>query len=198
MNVDLELESWRHQWQAESAVAADLKARVERETRAMRRAVLGEIIVTVVFCGGAVAWALLSRRADTLVLAIGVCLFTAIAWGISFLMRRDAWAPSTSTSSAFLDLSILRCRRRREALIAESALYVIILGFNLAWIYVDRPESPPVATFLAGRDIAWVWAITAALGVAAVRRRARLSRELEALTNLRQRLDIDQISSYGT
>ena len=188
MNVDPELESWRHEWQAQSAVTGDLRAQVERETRAMRRAVLGEIFVTLVFCGGALAWAALSRRADALVLAVGVCLFAAMAWAISFLMRRDAWVPATLTTSAFLDLSILRCRRRREALVAECVLYAIILAFNLGWIYYNRPDSPSVAAFLASGGVAWVWVVTAVLGVAALRWRAKLSRELDTLTNLRQRL----------
>ena len=64
----------------------DLKERVERETRMMRRFLVGEVIITVVFCGGTLAWTLLSRRTDALVLAIGVWFFTAVAWTISYLL----------------------------------------------------------------------------------------------------------------
>jgi hypothetical protein len=191
MDADLELESWRRQWQAGSVVLPDLKDRVERETRAMRRFVVGEIVVTVVFAGGSLAWAVLSRRTDILVLALGIWVFTAAAWAISFLLRRDAWAPVTLTPAAFLDLSILRCRRRREGLVAQSALYALILAFDLAWIYFDRPEGgrPGVLSFLASPGVAWVWVLTAALGGVALRMRRKLRRELETLTNLRTQLD---------
>ena len=141
MEADVELDAWRRHWQSDSRVAPTLKQRVERETRAMRRFVVGEIVVTIVFGGGSLAWAALSLRTDVFVLALGVWAFIAIAWTISFLLRRGAWAPLTSTTMAFVELSILRCRRRRESIIAQAALYVMILGFDLAWIYATRPAG---------------------------------------------------------
>ena len=191
MDADLELESWRSQWQAASVVLPDLKGRVERETRAMRRVVVGEIIVTAVFAGGSLVWVVLSRRTDVLVLALGIWVFTAVAWLISFLLRRDAWAPATATPIAFLDLSILRCSRRREGLVAQSVLYAMILAFDLAWIYFERPagERPGAVSFLASSGVAWVWVVTAALGAAAARLRKKLARELGTLTRLREELE---------
>ncbi|HEU5256092.1 MAG TPA: sigma-70 family RNA polymerase sigma factor, partial [Vicinamibacterales bacterium] len=41
---------------------------------------------------------------------------------VSFLLRRDAWAPASMTTTAFLDLSILRSRRRREGVVAQAVL----------------------------------------------------------------------------
>lgn len=119
---DVELESWRAQWQAAALPPANLQDRVERETRMMRRVVVGEIAVTVAFGGGSVAWAVLSRRTDALVLAFGIWVFIVIAWAISHLLRRDAWSPASLTTTAFLDLSILRCRQRREAIVAQAIL----------------------------------------------------------------------------
>ena len=189
MGADVELESWRRSWHAGAAAVPDLRQRVERETRMMRRFVIAEVIVTVVFCGGTLAWTLLSRRTDALVLAIGVWFFTAAAWVISYLLRRDAWAPATLTTSAFLDLSILRCRRRREALVAQAILYVLLLAFDLAWIYAVRGDSGGVVAFLAEPSIAWVWPVTAALAAVAVVQRRRLGRELERLGDLRRQFD---------
>jgi hypothetical protein len=188
MAADVELESWRRHWQAAGPVPPDLKVRVERETRRMRRFVVTEVIVTIVFGGGSVAWVVLSYRTDALVLAIGIWAFIAAAWTMSFLLRRDAWAPAALSTAAFLDLLILRCRRRREAVIAQSVLYAMILAFDLAWIYWERPEhaSQGAVSFLTSSGVAWVWLITAALAVAAVRQRRRLARELGTLTNLRQ------------
>jgi len=190
MQADTELESWRRLWRAESPMPFDVKARVERETRWMRRAVFAEILITIGFGGGSLAWALLSRRADALVLTIGVWLFIALAWTIAVLLRRDAWAPASLSTVAFLDLSILRSRRRREAIVAQAVLYALILGFDLTWIYLRQPElvRAGVFAFLTSGGVAWVWLITAALGAGAVRHRRRSGRELETLTNLRQQL----------
>jgi hypothetical protein len=189
MDADLELDTWRRQWQADSAVLPSLKQRVERETRWMRRFVIGEIIVTIVFGGGSLAWAALSLRTDVFVLALGVWAFIAIAWTISFLLRRGAWTPVTTTTTAFLDVSILRCRRRRESIPAQAALYLMILGFDLTWIYFTRePAERSVIAFLAGGELAWVWPITMVLGILAVQQRRRLTRELENLMDLRRQV----------
>ena len=189
MGADVELESWRRSWHAGTAAVPDLRERVERETRMMRRFVIGEVIITVVFCGGTLAWTLLARRTDALVLTIGVWFFTAAAWVISYLLRRDAWAPATLTTSAFLDLSILRCRRRRESIVAQAILYVLLLAFDLAWIHAARGESSSMIQFLTEPSIAWVWPVTAALAVAAVVQRRRLGREFERLGALRRQFD---------
>ena len=188
MAADIELESWRRHWQTASSVPPDLRSRVERETRWMRRFVVTEIIVTMVFGGGSVAWVVASRRTDALVLAIGIWAFIAVAWAISFVLRLDAWAPATLSTAAFLDLSILRCRRRREAVIAQSVLYAMILAFDLAWIYFGRTEhaSEGVVSFLTSSGVAWICLVTAVLAVAALRQRQKLARELETLTSLRK------------
>ena len=191
MEADRELDAWRREWQAEPPALPDLKARVERETRTMHRFVVAEVLVTVVIGGGSLVLALLSPGIDMVVLTIGVWVFIAIAWTISFLLRRGAWAPVTATTMAFLDLSILRCRRRREALFAQAVLYALILGFDLAWIYfASEPGTRHgVVPFLTSPRIAWIWPVTAVLGVAAVRYRRKLTRELAALTSLRQQID---------
>jgi hypothetical protein len=191
MEPDVELDTWRRDWQAGSVVPADLTQRVERETRMMRRFVVAEIAVTVVFGGGSLAWAALSHRRDALGLVIAIWAFIAIAWTISWLLRRGAWGQVTTTTTAFLELSILRCRRRREAVIAQCVLYVMILSFDLAWIYFHRARqvSLGVATFLTTGSVLWVWMITAALAVVAVWQRRRLGRELENLTNLRHQVE---------
>jgi hypothetical protein len=194
MDADLELDMWRRHWVAESHVSPSLKERVERERRGMRRFVIGEIIVTIVFGGGSLAWAALSLRTDILVLALGVWAFLAIAWTMSFLLRRGAWAPVTATTTAFVELSILRCRRRRESIILQGVLYLMILGFDLTWIYFARGSDAErsVIAFLTASEFAWVWVITLVLGVAAVMQRQKLARELENLMDLRRRIEDGQ------
>ena len=188
---DVELEAWRAHWQTAAIPPPDLKARVERETRMMRRLVAAEIVVTLVFGGGSATWAVVSRRTDALVLALGIWLFIAVAWAIALLLRRDTWSPASVSTAAFLELSIVRCRRRRTAIAAQSILYVLILVFDLAWIYLSGPErdSRDVLSFLASGGVAWVWPVTAALAIAALRWRHRLGQELDMLVRLRGGLD---------
>jgi hypothetical protein len=187
MELDLELDGWRREWQADTAGTIDLTARVERETRRMRYILIGDILITVILGGGTIAWAAVSRRSDLMVLVGGVWTFLAIAWLMSWVLRRGAWTPLAATTAAFLDLSILRCRRRREATYGQCALYVAILSFDLWWI---RTYNPPhaamdVVAFLTTPALLIVWLVTAVLAVVAVLNFRRLGRELEMLVALR-------------
>jgi hypothetical protein len=188
MELDLELDTWRREWQADTTGAIDLTARVERDTRRMRYLLIGDILVTVIFGGGSIAWAAVSRRNDVMVLVGGMWAFLAVAWLMSWVLRRGAWTPLAATTAAFLELSILRCRRRREATYGQCALYVAILSFDLWWI---RTYSPPhaamdLATFLTTPALLITWLVTAVLAVIAVLNFRRLGRELESLTALRE------------
>jgi hypothetical protein len=187
METDLELEAWRRDWRAESSPPLDLRARVERDTRRMRWGVAAEVLVTVVYGLGSLGWAVVSRRSEALALSIGVWTFIAIAWTISLVLRRGAWAPVTSTTAAFLELSILRCRRKREAILGMAVLYVLILAFDLAWISAVRGRWAPsdLRILLTTGGMVWVWPITLALGALAAWQRRRLRRELVTLTRIR-------------
>jgi hypothetical protein len=190
---DAELESWRAQWQTATVTppSAELKHRVERDTRIMRLGFAAQVAVTLAFGGGSLAWALLSRRADAFALAFGIWVFTVIAWAMSFVLYRDTWSPSALSTAAFLDLSIVRCTRWRQAVIAQATLYVPLLMFDLAWIHsyaVERPGSPDFPSFLTSPGLWWVWLVTAVLGIDAVRRWRKFTRELATLTRLRASL----------
>ena len=165
MQADVELDSWRRHWQADTLVLPDLKELVERETRRMRRFVVGEIIVTMAFGGGSLVWAALSRRTDVLVLAIGIWLFIVSAWTLALRLRRGAWAPVTATTRIFFSST-------------------------------HRATRGAVA-FLTSAGVVWVWVVTLVLGVAVLRQRRTLARELEALTSLRRQIDESRRSSSG-
>jgi hypothetical protein len=190
MDIDLELQAWRSDWQTASAAPVDLTRRVERETRSMRRYMLFEILITVVFGGGTIVGAALATWDDALVLTVGVWIFIGVAWTMSMLLRRGAWAPITATTAAFLELSILRCQRRREAVLAQAVLYVTLLSFLLWWIYGHRGhEFEDVSAFLASTELWWVWLVTVVLAALAARQRQRLGLELDALTALRDAIE---------
>lgn len=192
MDADLELDGWRQDWQTGGVAPADLADRVARETRRMRQFLLAEIAITLVFGGGSIAWATVARGSELLVLVVGIWAFLAMAWATSWWLRRGVWTPLTTTTSAFLDLSILRCRRQREAIFAQAALYVAILSFTLWWIHANGPHAGMDAwTFLTGRSVVWVWPVTAVLAAVGVRQHRRLGRELETLTTLQQAFEDD-------
>jgi hypothetical protein len=199
MEPDIELDTWRRDWLAGSIRPANVTRRIERETRMMWRSVVAQIAVTVVFGGGSVAWAAVSHRKDALGLVMAIWAFIVIAWTMSWLLRRGAWGPVSATTTAFLELSMLRCRRGREAIVAQCVLYVMILSFDLAWIYFQRAQEGPldVATFLTTGSVVWVWMITAALAVMAVRQRQRLSRELKNLASLQEQIEGQRIQPQG-
>jgi hypothetical protein len=197
MDADVELESWRDQWQSAAPVSPDWMDRVERETRQMKRHVAAEIAVTVVIGGGSLVWAALTRRVETLVLAAGVWCFIGMAWMTSMRLRRGAWVPAGATTAAFVELSILRCRRRRRAIAPQVVLYILILGFDLAWIYATRPRAGGLAAFLTSAGIAWIWPVTAALGIAAILHSLKLARELRNLMRVRQQVG-DTVGNLDT
>jgi len=200
MEPDVELDTWRHGWQASAVVPTDLQRRVERETHRMRWFFAGEVAITLAFGGGSLAWAVLSRRTDVSVLAIGIWVFLAIAWTLSLLLRRGAWTPMSTTTTAFLELSILRCRRRRESIVAQAVLYLMILAFDLTWIYLARSPAarPQPLAFLTSGGLVWVWVLTAVLGVLAVWQRGKLDRELQNLTMLRRQIAGRGLHNEGT
>ena len=185
---DVELEGWRRQWLSQDAVTADLRAKVESGTRSMRWGLAWEIVVTVVMGGGSLGWALASRRADVFVLALAVWIFIAIAWTVSTLLRRGAWQPAAATTTAFLEISILRCERSLQAIGIQAVLYVIILAFDLLWLY-DYLAETDVWTFLTRPAVVVIaWMGTPILAAAAVWYRRRLRRELRNLLRLRSDL----------
>jgi hypothetical protein len=79
MNLDTELEAWRSEWQSEAAVPANLRQRVERQSRWMRLMIAGDVMVTVVIGGGTIGLAWRAPQADMVLLAAATWLFIVVA-----------------------------------------------------------------------------------------------------------------------
>ena len=143
----------------------------------------GSIAVTVIMGGGAAGWALVSQRPIAVALAIGVWFFIAIAWVISIGLTRDILTPSADTTTAFLDLSIRRCRRRLQGLVAQGLLYVVIVAFDLVWVYHYQIETRPMdpQAFLTSGPMLVIWAVLAVPVAIGVWYRGRLRNELQNL-----------------
>jgi hypothetical protein len=171
-------------------VPPDLQHRVRRQVRSARIGLVGSILVTIWFGIGLPVWAVTSHRADVVVLAAGVWVFIVMAWITSVTLSRGTWRPAGQTTTAFLEFSILSCRRNRQAIAAAAVLYVMLLGFVKAWVYYElsgRAPLDPWAYLTSGFSIV-VWLITAALGLIAVWRRRVLKQELDILLQLRKHL----------
>ena len=191
MERDPELKTWQRQWQTQEVIPPDLRHRVERETRNLRRGLHASIGVTVIMGGGAAGWAIVSQRPIAVALAIGVWFFIAVAWVVATGLRRDILTPSADTTAAFLDLSIRRCRRQLQGLVVQGLLYVMIVTFDLVWVYHYQGETRPMnlQTFLTSGLMLVMWVVLAVPVAIGVWYRGKLRSELQNLLSLRKQLD---------
>ena len=155
MSVDTELEAWRQEWQSAAPPMPDLAAMVKRQTRFMRIMLASEVLVTVVVGGVTTALAVRSPRADMFLLAAAVWVFIGSAWIFALRTRRGCWAPAALNTSAFVDVSIRRCRASLAAGWFGAVLYCCEMLFCLAWIYHHKSEAGRVSlgTFLTSTTV---------------------------------------------
>jgi hypothetical protein len=189
MSVDPELDTWRHQWQAQDAVPAGVRRRVERDVLAMRLGFLSAVAVTVIFGGGTAAWAILSGEAEIVILAVATWVFIVVTWVVALTIEGGLGQrkPASATTAAFVDFSITRRVATRRAIVAAAVLYAAFAAFMLSWRFrYPAGEAPTdVWSYLAA---VWIfWTITALLAVLAVWRWRALGRELEVLHDLRHK-----------
>ena len=189
MKLDPELAGWQAQWRTQATIPPILVHRVQRDLRRMWWGVAAEIAVTVIMGGGSAAWAVASHQPDVAALAGGLWIILAIAWSTSVLLRHGAWQPAAVTTAAFIEISVLRCRRALWALTAQAILFVPILTFDLVWLYVHRGETD-IWTFLMRPAVVLIgWGGTLAAGAAALWHRRTLRREMDRLRQLRHQLE---------
>jgi len=187
MNVDSELDLWRQQWQSDSAIPPDLRAKVERQSRLMKIALIADILVTFVMGGGVTAWAVYSPQADIVLLAAVTWLFLAAAWTFVLAMNRGNWSPSALETAAFVNLSVRRCRSALAAVWFGAGLFACELLFCLSWIYArSAAERTPVWSwlFFSSLPMDLVWLATLAFFAFLVWYRRKKRAELTYLVNL--------------
>ena len=161
MNADTELDMWREQWQLDTAIPADLRRKVERQSRAMKLGVINAILVTVIIGGFTAAWAVRTPQSDVILLAVATWMFLAIAWAVQIGLNHGKWSPSAMNTSSFVDLSIRRCRSALAAAIFAAGLFVCELVFGLTWVYHHSAgERKPVLAWLffssVPMDLVWL------------------------------------------
>jgi hypothetical protein len=181
MKLDAELELWRDQWQAsrEAPELTGLRKRVARESLYMRIMLTADILVTLVIGGATLALALRSPRPATAILAAATWIFITGAWIFGLSNRKHAWSPAASTTSAYLDLSIRRCRGNLRAIKFGALLYAVEMAFCLSWVI---HESGPLSSTL----IIVVTLITLILTAALIIYRKKKRTDLSYLLQLQQ------------
>ncbi len=188
MNMDLELDAWREEWLRETAVPPDLRRKVERHSRWMRFMRLNEILITVVFGGGTVLWAVRVARADVFVFAALTWISLGMAWAFSLRNVRGLWSPAAESHAEFLQLSIRRCQAQIKSTLFASILYLFNLTFTLTWVYRIQ-AVPPLGAFLRSWRVCVVGAVTLIFfGWLVWYRRAKQS-ELVRLLELQKELE---------
>ena len=144
---------------------------------------IAEIANTIIIGGGILVWAALSRRADVTVLAIAVGILFAVAWTASLLLRRGM-AAGTATTTAFVEVSILRRKRSLQAIWVQAVLYVAILVFDLVWLFHYRGESSVSEFLMRPAVLVFLLIVTPLVAAAAMWYRRRLL-ELRSLRSVR-------------
>ena len=147
MSTDIELESWRRQWQAGPASAIDadavesLRRRVLRETRANKLGLVGPILVTILVGAWVISRALRTGQGLDVLLAIEGWVFIFVMWAGCLWIARGTWQPLADTTAAFVEVSI----RRREANLRGATFgacaYVVQVVFVVLALGVASPAG---------------------------------------------------------
>jgi hypothetical protein len=161
MNVDTELDVWRQQWQSGPTIPLDLRRKVERQSRILKLNLIAEILVTIMIGGAVAGWAFRSRDAGIILLAVGTWIYIAIAWTFGLIVNRGSWSPSAQDISAFIDLSVRRCRASLAAVWFAGGMFLFQLAFVLGWVHHYSPAHlTPISKWLffgsIPIDIVWV------------------------------------------
>jgi ABC-type Mn2+/Zn2+ transport system permease subunit len=183
MKLDAELDLWREQWQAssEAPILTGLRKRVARQSLYMRIMVAADILVTVVIGGGTISLAIRNPRIATAILAAATWLFITVAWIFGLSNRKDTWSPAASTMSAFLDLSIRRCRGNLRATTFGAILYVVEMAFCISWVHHE-------SGFFSSTLITVVGLVTLIFAALLIIYRKKKRADLSYLSNLQRDL----------
>jgi len=191
MITDVELEIWREEWQTEEAVPDSLRKNVERQSRLMKIGLVSDVVVTVILGGGTTAWAFLSSDSSVVLVAVATWLFLAAAWIFVLITNRGLWTPAALDASAYLELSIRRCRSALHTVWFAAGLFVAEVAFGLSWGYLHLESRKPALQWLAFSSIRMdvVWILTTVFFASLLWYRAKKRSELEQLVRMREETD---------
>lgn len=191
---DDELRDWMADWQADPGptpeVREAIRRRVKRQGLKLALCTAAEVTVSLLML------AFVLRAAVKLPVFFNVATMAGLAlvivWALIYGLwsLRSTWRPNAETTSAFLDLSILRCRRRLRTLRAAWWLLGLELAILIPWLWLLLSSRPSVQ--LATRSHAAAYGALAFMTALAVLfligMKRRVRRELRELEELRESL----------
>jgi hypothetical protein len=192
---DREMQQWMDAWQTDGEAAAPdaIRRHVERRTLMLSVWVAGEIVL----CAGMLAFLLHRAATDpdpVEKLAMGLlALITTGAVAFSLWNWRGSIRASTSTTSAFVALSLERSRRLRRAIYMGWGILAAEIVVLVPWVWhrlYDGPQAPSVDAERFG------WGLLAGLTALAMVMLAGLHawarREARILDELRKELEAEE------
>ena len=189
---DDEMEMWRQQWQGQPSVVVDLIRRVERETVEMRMAWFAFFAPAAV---GFVATVFVAMSPS-----LGGILFVAGLWlfGIFTLLFikwnfKGAWTPHAETTTAYLELSIVRCRRKLRDFRVGRVMAVLVTAWVLFGVYGFLKSAGALKTalgfWITAATFVWTIGVVAfAMYLGPHRMKVKTRAELEYLLTLQRQL----------
>jgi hypothetical protein len=190
MNMDTELVAWRTEWLAdEPAPRADLRALVRRETRRMQLAFAGQLLYglsALVFT----AWFAFRRPTFEWILWAAVVWIAAFfATGFAIWNKAGTWNALQQSNTAFLDLSLRRCRRELQAIHAGRWALAVQLAIVMIWFSIDLLlHRFPAGAYLFG--VALNGLVGAVYLIVFAARERRIAGDLENLRAIERNSDI--------
>lgn len=187
---DDELREWMSDWQVgpepEPEVRDAIRRRVRRQSRKLVLYTAGELTLGLLMLAFVIRTAVARPVFFNVAAMAGLAL--AILWAVTYSLwsSRGTWRPAAETTTAFLDLSILRCRRRLNALRAGWWLLAVELAIMIPWLHLLLRSGGANAPLTPGYAAAFGFLIlVASLAVAflivAKRKARRELREIEEL-----------------
>ena len=196
MTTDVELESWRREWQGSAVAAADadaaerLRRRVLRETRWLKLSLIIPILVTLGMGGAVILRALQTKQTLEVVFAVETWVFIVVVWACCLWIARGTWRPIGETTAAFVAVSIRRREANLRGLPLAACLYVLQLLLLVLTVAAVSPAG--VVPMLTSSYFVVVGWIGVPIGLAVLywfRRRQRA--DLERLRELERQLRSD-------
>jgi len=190
MSTDVELESWRRQWQSRSEPAVDadvielLRRRVLRETRSNKLMLVWPILVTILVGGWITSRALRTGQGLDVLLAIEGWIFIVVMWAGCMWIARGTWRPLADTTAAFVEVSIRRGEANLRGATFGACAYVVQVLFVVLALGVASPVGfGPLLTSVYVIVTGWIGVPVGLVVLGWFRRRQRADlarlRELE-------------------
>lgn len=177
---DNELRDWMADWQADPEPAPEIRdairQRVQRKSLRMALAAAFETLFALAMLAF-VTWSALREPTPIHAGAMAV-LALLILWatGVGLWYLRGTWRPSAETTSAFIDLSLLRCQRRLRAVRAGWWLLALEVAVMIPWIVLSVKAKDAAFGLLAVLTV-----LVSTVLIVAERRTRRELREWEEM-----------------